>query len=315
MRRMPITNLVSRIAIVLLGVALIALITPAQDQSPVQAAPPLAHFHHVHLNSSDPQAAIGFYTGKLPSEKRKFAGALDGVWSHNSWLLFTKVSVAPKSEITSAIWHIGWGGGPDMKETYQKQVDNGTKFQTPITDISDQCDGKGGNGRFFFSYVDGPEHALIELNTTAAGVDYFEHVHLLSEDPIAAGEWYIKEFGLQRRGQGAPSREVRYRCGRQTGPAMALMMDDISIIIYPVGNAKAAFPEAWKGREGLESSKGHSIDHLGFRVDNLDQTLERLKKDGVKITDEPRSFLEGKIKFAFIEGPDHIRIEVIEDHS
>ena len=87
------------------------------------------------------------------------------------------------------------------------------------------------------------------------------------------------------------------------------------MIIYPVENAKAAFPEAWKGRDELESSEGHSIDHLGFRVANLDATLERLKKDGVKITAPARSILDGKIKFAFIEGPDCIRIEVLEDHS
>jgi catechol 2,3-dioxygenase-like lactoylglutathione lyase family enzyme len=92
-------------------------------------------------------------------------------------------------------------------------------------------------------------------------------------------------------------------------------MDDVSIIIYPVGNAKAAFPDAWKDRQGLESSQGHTIDHLGFSVDNLDQTLERLKKDGVKMTDGPRSVFDGKLKFAFIEGPDHIRIEVLEDHT
>jgi catechol 2,3-dioxygenase-like lactoylglutathione lyase family enzyme len=269
----------------------------------------------LHLNSTDPAAAVSFYTAKLESEKRKFAGALDGVWSHNAWLLFTKVTTAPTSDVTSPIWHMGWGGGPDMKDTYQKQVAGGTKFATPITDISDQCDGKGGNGRFFFSYIDGPDHALIELNTTAVNVTYFDHVHLLSEDPIGTADWYVKEFGLRRRSPDPPSREVRYRCGRQTAPNVALMMDDVSVILYPVGNAKAAFPDAWKGREGLESSKGHTIDHLGFSVDNLDQTLERLKKDGVKITDEPRSVFGGKLKFAFIEGPDHVRIEVLEDHT
>ncbi|HEY6274188.1 MAG TPA: VOC family protein [Terriglobales bacterium] len=308
--RMP--NLSFEIATVMLAVALVA---PPQEQSSPPVAQPLAHFHHLHLNSTDPQAAIVFYTAKLESEKRKFAGAVDGVWSHKSWLLFTKVNAPPASEITSPIWHMGWGGGENMKETYEKQVSSGTRFQTPITDISDQCDGKGGNGRFFFSYIDGPDHALIELNTTAGSVTYFDHVHLLSEDPIAAAEWYVKEFGLRRRSPDPPSRELRYRCGRQTGPAVGLVMDDINLIIYPVGNAKAAFPEAWKGRDGLESSKGHTIDHLGFSVDNLDQTLERLKRDGVKVTDEPRSVFDGKLKFAFIEGPDHIRIEVLEDHT
>ena len=295
--------------------AVLALAGAGLEQEPSPMAAPVAHFHHLHLNATDPQAAISFYTSKLESEKRKFAGAMDGVWSHKSWLLFTKVNAAPSAEVTSAIWHMGWGGGENMQETYQKQVASGTKFQTPITDISDQCDGKAGNGRFFFSYIDGPDHALIELNTTPANITYFDHVHLLSEDPIAAAEWYVKEFGLRRRSPDPPSREARYRCGRQTGPSVALMMDDVSIIIYPVGNAKAAFPDAWKGRDSLESSQGHAIDHLGFSVENLDQTLERLKGDGVKVMGEQRSLFGGKLKFAFIEGPDHIRIEVLEDHT
>lgn len=272
-----------------------------------------AHFHHLHLNSTDPAAAIDFYTSKLECEKRKFAGVQDAVWAHGAWLLFTRVNAPPKSEITSGIWHMGWGGGDRMRETYDKQVAFGTKFQTSLTDISDQCDGKGGNGRFLFAYIDAPDHALIELNTTAAGNTHFGHVHLLSADPIAAGEWYVKKFGLKPRGPAPPSRDVRYRCGRQTGPSVSLMMDDVNVIIYPVGNAKAAFPHAWKGREELESSKGHTIDHLGFRAANLESTLERLKRDGVKVTAEPRAVLGGKIRFAFIEGPDHVRIEVMED--
>lgn len=290
------------------GVLLAAALTAwSQDQ----AATPLAHFHHVHLNSTDPKAAIDFYAARFLSEKAKFGGVADAVWAQKSWLLFTKVNASPKSEITSAIWHIGWGA-ENMQETYQKQLDSGTKFATPITDISDQGDGKGGNGRFWFAYVDGPDHVLIELNTS--NNHNFGHVHLLSDDPITASEWYMKEFGLTRRG-GAPSRELRYRKGRQTAPAVSLMMDDVNIIIYPVGNAKAAFPDAWKGREDLESSKDHVLDHIGFRVDNLDEALARLKRDGVKVTEEPKSILGGKVKYAFIEGPDHIRIEVIEDRT
>src|SRR5581483_3339361 len=112
---------------------------------PAALAQEAAHFHHVHLNSTDPQRAIEFYTTRLQSEKRKFAGAQDAVWAGGSWLLFTKVDTLPKPESTSAIWHMGWGGGDNMKQTYRQQFDAGTKFQTPLTDISDQCDGKGGN--------------------------------------------------------------------------------------------------------------------------------------------------------------------------
>jgi hypothetical protein len=89
---MHMPNFRLRIAVALLGAALLA---PAQEQSPQCIPQPLAHFHHLHLNATDPQAAIGFDTSKLDSEKRKFAGAVDAVWLHKSWLLFTKVKAEP----------------------------------------------------------------------------------------------------------------------------------------------------------------------------------------------------------------------------
>src|SRR5579864_6010310 len=116
------------------SIASIAALWTCCAQEP--ATPPLAHFHHVHLNSTDPAAAIDFYTSKFDSEKAKFAGLVDAVWAQKSWLLFTKVTTAPKSEVTSTIWHIGWGA-EDMKAIYQRQLDSGTKFATAITDISD----------------------------------------------------------------------------------------------------------------------------------------------------------------------------------
>jgi catechol 2,3-dioxygenase-like lactoylglutathione lyase family enzyme len=282
----------------------VAWICNAQEAPPA----PLAHFHHVHLNTADPTAAIAFYTVKFDCEKARFAGLTDAVWAQKSWLLFNKVDKPPRTEITSAIWHIGWGA-ENMKETYQKQLDSGTKFETPITDISD-IGGGNAQGVFFFAYVDGPDHQLIELNT--APHHHFGHIHLLSKDPIAAGEWYMKEFGLVRRGSGPISREPRMYRGFQIGPAMSLMMDNVNFIIFPMEYAKKQWPDLWKDRTDFESSKGHVTDHIGFSVDSLDQTLARLKKDGVKVTDEPRSIRGGKIKYAFIEGPDHIRIELVE---
>lgn len=65
----------------------------------------------------------------------------------------------------------------------------------------------------------------------------------------------------------------------------------------------------------LESTRGHTTDHIRFGVDNLDQTVDRLKNDGVKVTDEPSSAAGGKVRSAFIEGPDHIRIELVEGQA
>jgi catechol 2,3-dioxygenase-like lactoylglutathione lyase family enzyme len=273
------------------------------------SAQQLAHFHHVHLNVTDPAAAIAFYTSKFDCEKAGFEGAQDAVWAQKSWLLFNKVATPPKSEITSAIWHIGWGA-EDMKATYRTQLDMGTLFETPLTDISDLVGSKA-PGVFFYAYVDGPNHQLIELNT--ASHHHFGHIHMLSEDPIAAGEWYMKEFGLTRLGRGTPSREPRMYKGFQVGPSMSLMMDNVNIIIFPVEYAKTQWPELWKDRADFESTRGHTTDHIAFSVDNLDETLARLRNDGVKVTGV---FQAGaKIGAAFVEGPDHVSIELVEGQA
>jgi catechol 2,3-dioxygenase-like lactoylglutathione lyase family enzyme len=284
---------------------------PASENKPAEAQFPEAHFHHLHLNTTDPKGAIDFYTSKFDCEKAKFAGLLDAVWAQKSWLLFNKVDKAPPWELTSAIWHFGWGA-EDMKATYEKQVAAGTKFFTPLTDISDIGGNTGATGLFYYAYVESPDKALIELNT--AGHHRFGHLHLFSADPVAAGEWYAKYFGAKRRGTRAPSREPRLYRGYQIGPSTSLDLDNVNIIIFPVEYSKKAHPEHWKDKTELDSTKGHVVDHVGFSVANLPEALEKLRKDGVKVTDEIRSVAGGKIKFAFIEGPDKIRIELVEGH-
>ncbi|HWZ43838.1 MAG TPA: VOC family protein [Candidatus Saccharimonadales bacterium] len=287
-------------------ILVLAVVAPCAGQNapPTPAAP--AHFHHLHLNATDPAADLSFYTARFDCEKALFNGKIDAVWAQKSWILFDKVAKAPKSDVTSAIWHWGWGA-EDMKATYRKQAEGGAKFATPITDISD-IGGGSATGLFFFAYVDGPDHQLIELNT--ANHHHFGHIHLLSKDPVAAGEWYTKEFGLVRRGTGPPSREPRFYRGLQIGPSASLMMDNVNFIIFPMEYAKTQWPELWKDRSDFDSTSGHVTDHIGFSVDNLEQALDRLKKDGVKVTDGPHSSPAGK--YAFIEGPDHIRIELVE---
>jgi len=267
------------------------------------------HFHHLHLNTTDPQRAIDFYTTKFAARKARFAGMQDAVWAHDSWLLFSKVSAPPPWELVSPIWHFGWGA-EDMKATYQKQLDSGTTFFAPLTKLSPD----GAANEFFFAYVQSPDHALIELNT--ADHHRFGHVHLFSVDPVAAAEWYMKQLDVKRRGTTPLSREPRFRGKLQTGPSASLLSDHVNIIIYPVEYAKTAYADHWQpGQTQLVSPRGRTVDHLGFSVANLDDTLKQLRSEGVKVTTEPRTIANGQLKFAFIEGPDQIAIELIEDHT
>jgi len=261
-----------------------------------------AHFHHLHLNSTDPAKAIEFYTKTFDCEKARFAGLVDAVWAQKSWLLFTKVATAPPAEIISSIWHFGWGA-EDMPNAYQQQLAKGTRFGTPITELFP---------KFWYAYVDGPDRAIIELNTSAN--HNFGHLHLLSADAVSAGEWYVKHFGVTWRSGKPPSREPRFIRDVQVGPNASLMMDNVNIIIFPVEYARQAMPE-WKDRKAFESPKGRVVDHVGFSVENLAAALEKLRNEGVTVTDEIKSVHGAKIQFAFVEGPDKIRIELVEGHA
>lgn len=253
-----------------------------------------AHFHHVHLNATDPAAALRFYTTKFDCQESTFAGKA-AVWTQKSWLLLDKARrVADASE--SPIWHIGWGA-EDMPATYERQVQSGTVFRTPLTDISDLANFKG----FFYAYVDGPDHALIELNT--ARHHHFGHLHLFSADPHAAADWYEKYFGVKPRKSRPEPRMYR---NVQVAPSATFQIDNVNVIVYPAG---------YRGHQRFRSTRGTVFDHVAFSVDHLDDLWQRMQKDGVRLLEKPKKMKGVKQRSFLVEGPDQMALEVVEGHA
>jgi lactoylglutathione lyase len=54
------------------------------------------------------------------------------------------------------------------------------------------------------------------------------------------------------------------------------------------------------------------FDHLGFKVKDMNTTLEAMKKAGVTVTDEPYRITPTSALIAFVEDPDGTLIELIE---
>jgi catechol 2,3-dioxygenase-like lactoylglutathione lyase family enzyme len=245
---------------------------------------------------TDPQRSIAFYTSRFDCERLPFGGgdeAETAVFAQKSWLRFTKVPAAAPSEIRSAIWHIGWGA-EDMPAEFRRQQGLGTPFDTPITELFP---------KFWYAYVAGPDGELIELNT--ARHHNFGHLHLISNDAIAAGEWYVKHLGAKwASGKPPASREPRFIGKWQVGPSASLLMDNVNIIIFPVEYARQQWPEIWKEGTQFASPRGRVIDHISFSVDKLPAAIERLRADGVKV-----------LANNFVEGPDRIQIELVEGHT
>lgn len=261
-----------------------------------QDAPRSATFHHVHLNSVDPPAAIAFYTNTFDVTKKATVAGIAAVQSENMYLLFNKVNTAPPTSPDSAIWHFGWGS-TDMEKDYQKRLAQGIAFQTPITRL--------GSGTLF-AYMKAPDGALVEINTSQTRA--FIHVHLYSDAPLCAADWYQKNLGATSRvtTQRAGPCEVPFAApseplGVIRSPATTVRIGEINLIIYP------------RQRPGpLVSTRGHVVDHIAVSYPDVGAELERLRKSGVKVLEELHRFGNSDARAAMIEGPDSINIELVE---
>ena len=65
------------------------------------------------------------------------------------------------------------------------------------------------------------------------------------------------------------------------------------------------------GSSQLVPGKGsRGLDHIGFVVKGIEKTVEDLKKHGAKISVDITA--GPGVKYAFVDGPDGIRIEILE---
>jgi catechol 2,3-dioxygenase-like lactoylglutathione lyase family enzyme len=70
---------------------------------------PAPGFHHLHLNSPDPDTAIDFYIRQFPRSAKSSWGGLPALAAPNDVLvLFTRVAAAPATSPQTAIRHFGW---------------------------------------------------------------------------------------------------------------------------------------------------------------------------------------------------------------
>src|SRR5262245_19016346 len=185
-----------------------------------QAAKPAPmHVHHVHLNSTNPKAAADYYPKPFAmSARRTTFNGFEAVKTGNVYLLFTRVSAAPQTELTgpqTAVWHFGWNT-PDSRKYNERFRAMGLQ----IAQMWDAADGKlvdmssdvlpglptqeqilemrakgtqpmreGG-----FGYLRGPDGALIE-NAQAGQAERFNHIHMYHEHPLCAMQWYVTHLG------------------------------------------------------------------------------------------------------------------------
>ena len=326
-----------------IAVALAAAVTAAHSQTDALPAP---GFHHLHLNSMNPDKAIDFYVRSFPTTSKATWGGLPALKSPNNVLvLFTKVDQPPATQPQTAVWHFGWHVTNERATMTRLRSEGATLLPLYTTDEggtvninSDTWPGTGGvlgltraqieeakknnvkpAGGAGFAYIRGPDDALIEVQGDMPA-ERFNHVHMYYEDPFCSQLWYQKHLNVpvpQGRRGAAGNDVVRtetnckvQRGADKTWPALEVdgmyRTPSAGVTIGDVGMPGYMRP----GDRPLVGTRGHLADHIGLSVSNLDTWVSKLRSEGVQVLEPPYKI--GETRAVMIEGPSREALELVE---
>jgi catechol 2,3-dioxygenase-like lactoylglutathione lyase family enzyme len=284
---------------------LLVVMTPtAWPTAVAQETPIVIGFHHVHMNVVNPERSASFYVSHVHSARVTVAGWV-GVQTEDIYILFNKVEQSASNEWDSAIWHFGWND-PSPMDAYGRISAAGVRFfRVPPPS----------------AHMIGPDNNDIEI---ATGKDrIFNHVHLQSEAPFCAGDWYEKVLGLTHPPDPGrvPGADCHVPFPPRSQTANQILNPNGRVIpgsgpfalsIYPNQRLHALTPDAADDRGPLVSPRGHVLDHIAFTVSDLPAALRRLRAAHVAVLDDLHRFGQSTMRAAMIEGPDKIAIELVE---
>jgi catechol 2,3-dioxygenase-like lactoylglutathione lyase family enzyme len=305
--------------------------------------PPAPGFHHLHLNSVDPDAAIDFYVRQFPRSTKTSWGGLPALAAPNDVLvLFTRVGNPPPTSPQTAIWHFGWhvtdtrasletyksckdvallplyteeGGGSVWISSDTWPGTGGVPGRTKAQIAQAKATGVQPTRKGGFGYMQGPDDALVEY----AG-DYpnerFNHVHLWQDDPFCAQLWYQKHLNAPTvAGRGSETPLTEATCKVPRGPDRSWpALDREGMFRSP--RAAVEFGDvalSWYARQGdrpLASTRGQLYDHLALSVTDLDAWIAKLRSEGVTFLEAPYKL--GPSRAVMIEGPSREALELVE---
>jgi catechol 2,3-dioxygenase-like lactoylglutathione lyase family enzyme len=314
------------------------LVAQNQEQADKLPAP---GFHHVHLNSIDPDAAIDFYTKQFPSTTKSSLAGYPALKAGKVYVLFTKVSAPPPTEPQTAYWHYGWQV-VDVRKNMALYLEQKVPLLPMYTSdgdgtvliSSDTWPGTGGvagltkeqiadakakgvqpRGGAGFANLLAPDGAIIEYAGNQP-VERINHVHMYQDDPYCAQMWYQKHLNAPTSQNNAAQVQQRTEtdCAVKRGGPTWPSLEKQGTIRQP--SAGVIFDDVamnWYPRQGdspLVASRGHLLDHVALSVTNLDAWIAKLQKEGVKFLEQPYKF--GDTRAVMIEGPSREALELVE---
>ena len=301
---------------------------------------PTPGFHHLHLNSVNPDAAIEFYVKAFPStSKTTFAGQAALASPNNVLVLFNKVATPPATQPHTAFWHFGWHV-TDVRAARDRLLKQHVTLVPLYTGegagtvfiSSDTYPGTGGvlglttaqvadakakgvkpNGGAGFAYLRGPDDALVEYQGNQPA-ERFNHVHMYQEQPFCAQLWYQKHLNVPVAPKQAPRTEAD--CTVQRGPDKTLPALDWDGMYRTPSVTSTLFGDVslfWYMNQAATpavSTRGHLMDHIALSVTDLDGWIAKLREENVAFLAQP--YTVGTLRAIMIVGPSKEAIELVE---
>ena len=231
-----------------------------------------ADWDHVHLTATDTLAAAQWYSKHFGSKPTK-AGVFDAIVYGNTTIKFKDGIPDFKGTVGSTVDHIGFSV-PDAKAKIEELRKAGVKVLQEVR--------YSRRGDFYFGFVEDPWGTKIEV-IGDNDLQGFHHIHLVVPDHEAAAKWFSDAFGGQVTHFKGISRLPGIRYG------------DMWLLVSPASEERAG-------------THDRAVDHIGWKVLDIDGLVKRLESRGVKVTTQPR--VAGKVKLAFVEGPGRVKIEI-----
>lgn len=256
-----------------IAAVLVALAAPARAQLSTPNAAGIT-YGHVHLNVTDIEVHKKLFVETFGGQFVQ-KGPLQTVKFPNMLIAFAATKPTGPSQGT-VMDHFGF------------KVRNIAEMRKELTaagyDV--QADFRGAEG-FTNAYVSGPDGLRIEMqeDVTLSAKAMPNHIHFQTPDFEKLLDWYVATFSVTKRNRGTITTTA------------------------DAGSVNMSFANS---RTPVVATKGRTIDHIGFEVDNLEAFCKQLEAKGITFDRPFRDVPAIGLKIAFFTDPSGTYIELTE---
>ena len=234
-------------------------------------------FTHVHLRVPDTDGAAQWYQSLLGGEFRP--GGMASARYENGFIGTMPDDTEPAGSGGSVIDHIGFSV-EDVATTLGRAETMGAGVVNELRD--------GALG-YPFAMIEDPWGTRVEL-VQDAEYPGLHHVHLRPADAQALRDWFLEVFG----GDHDPDRGM--------GRFDAIRYEGIWVYISANDEPPAA-------------SRGRSLDHMGFSVDDMDTVIENVRGTGYDYHELRPARPGSTTLLMFFEGADGVHFEIAQPNG